>query len=113
MSSRFPLVCAVILKTATAGYAWSQELAPSMPARGMALTTPKEGMELDSLHQLMDVPLPPRNPSLGAPQAVDLTPAHKHHHLSRGDALNQDGRLPNQRTGPKHEHVVRDICIGC
>lgn len=24
-----------------------------------------------------------------------------------------DGELPNQRTGPKHERVVRDICIGC
>ncbi|NEU13311.1 hypothetical protein G3T14_14390 [Methylobacterium sp. BTF04] len=24
-----------------------------------------------------------------------------------------DGELPNQHTGPKHERVVRDICIGC
>ncbi|MGU3667816.1 hypothetical protein ACLBX9_26825 [Methylobacterium sp. A49B] len=24
-----------------------------------------------------------------------------------------DGQLPNQRTGPKREHVVHDICIGC
>ena len=24
-----------------------------------------------------------------------------------------DGELPNQRTGPKRERVVRDICIGC
>ncbi len=24
-----------------------------------------------------------------------------------------DGDLPNQRTGPKRERVVRDICIGC
>ncbi|TXM92857.1 hypothetical protein FV223_10355 [Methylobacterium sp. WL116] len=23
------------------------------------------------------------------------------------------GDLPNQRTGLRHEHVVRDICIGC
>lgn len=24
-----------------------------------------------------------------------------------------DGELPNQRTGPKRERVVHDICIGC
>ncbi len=23
------------------------------------------------------------------------------------------GRLPNQRTGPMRDHVVRDICVGC
>ncbi|MCJ2140609.1 hypothetical protein [Methylobacterium sp. E-066] len=24
-----------------------------------------------------------------------------------------EGRLPNQRTGHRREHVVHDICIGC
>ena len=99
MSSQFPLVCAVIIEIATAGCAWSQERAPSGPAHGMALTTPWEGMTLNEHHQPIDVPLPPRNPFLGAPQAVDLTPSRKRLHLSPGDAPILNGQLPNQRTG--------------
>lgn len=32
---------------------------------------------------------------------------------SHGVVRDASGRLPNQATGPKHERVVRDICIGC
>src|SRR4051812_39875946 len=105
MSSWFPLVCAVILETATAASAWSQERSLLGPAHGMALTPPWEGMTLNERPRPIDIPLPPRNPFLGAPQAVDLTPARKRLHLTPVDTPNLNGQLPNQRTGPKHEHV--------
>jgi hypothetical protein len=114
MSSRPVLVCAVIAGLVDPGPLWAQEThhkAP--PARGMALTTPWHGMAFTDRPQPADVPQPPRDPIINAVHTVNLPPTHKRMRFSGGDERLVNGRLPNQRTGPKRDHVVRDICIGC
>lgn len=49
---------------------------------------------------------PAVTPAAAVPPMVPMPPP-------RPTARILDGELPNQRTGPKHERVVRDICIGC
>ena len=61
-------------------------------ARGMPSTPFSEVAQFGQL-----VPLPPPRPSAFSVQA-NTSPR---------------GRLPDQPTGRKHDHAVRDICIGC
>src|ERR1700712_4126104 len=109
MSSRLVLVCAVIAGLANPGCLWAQEARHKAPAaRGMALTIPWHGMAFtDHPHPAADVPQPSRDPIINAGHAVDLPPAHRRMHFSGGDGRLLDGQLPNQRMGPKREHVVR------
>lgn len=77
------------------------------PVPGMALTHPEPGMAIGT-------PVPPpaaASPVPAAPQA-DLTMGRRPKALGTG-RTSADGQLPNQRTGPKRDHVVHDICIGC
>jgi hypothetical protein len=114
MSSRLMLVCAVALGTVNPGCpsAWERPHA-ARAARGMALTTPWHGMAFTDQRQPNDVLQPERRPIINASHPTDLTPAYRHVRLSRGADPVLGGQLPNQQTGPKREHVVRDICIGC
>jgi len=79
----------------------------------MALTVPWHGMALTARQQPLDTSPPARNAILKTAHAINLPPAHRRVRLSRGDEPLLGGELPNQRTGPKREHAVRDICIGC
>ncbi|KAB1070784.1 hypothetical protein F6X53_29595 [Methylobacterium soli] len=80
----------------------------------MALTIPWHGMAFTAPpHPAADVLQTSRDPIINAGHVVDLPPAHRRMPLSGSDRRLLDGQLPNQETGPKREHVVRDICIGC
>jgi hypothetical protein len=83
------------------------EFAPTPPAPGMALTLPDPGMANST---------PATPPGLGAaPVAAqaDLTGSRRRLRALGSGFPSTDGQLPNQRTGPRREHVVHDICIGC
>lgn len=51
-------------------------------------------------------PAPPPNASPSEPVRHPEPPARPQLHAFSGE-------LPNQRTGPMRNRVVRDICIGC
>ncbi len=54
--------------------------------------------------------VPPSAATFSAPaEAGRFRPVHVH----EAPPVALGGRLPNQRTGPLRDHVVRDICIGC
>ena len=86
------------------------EFAQIPPAPVMALTLPDPGMASSA-----PAPAPP--PALAAPPPVaaqaDLTGGRRRLRALGGGFPSTDGQLPNQRTGPRREHVVHDICIGC
>lgn len=86
------------------------EFAQIPPAPGMALTLPDPGMA-NSTHA------PPPGPGAAAPAPVavpaDLTGGRRRLRALGSGFPSTDGQLPNQRTGPRREHVVHDICIGC
>ncbi|MBE7248146.1 MAG: hypothetical protein INR63_24640 [Actinomycetospora chiangmaiensis] len=85
------------------------EFAQTAPAPGMALTLPEPGMASGA-------PVPASPPAAVpppvAPQA-DLTGGRRRLKAVGSGLPPIEGQLPNQRTGPKREHVVHDICIGC
>jgi hypothetical protein len=114
MSLRLVLVCAVALGTVNPGCPSARERSHAVPAAGgMVLTVPWQGMAFTDHHRPSDVPQPERRPIINASHTTDLTPAYRHVRLSRGADPVLGGQLPRQQTGPKREHVVRDICIGC
>ncbi|MBP1178658.1 hypothetical protein JOE48_000622 [Methylobacterium sp. PvR107] len=83
------------------------EFAPAPPAPGMALTLPDPGMANST---------PATPPGLGAPPVAvqaDLTGGRRRLRALGSGFPSTDGQLPNQRTGPRRERVVHDICIGC
>ncbi|WP_447412940.1 hypothetical protein, partial [Clostridium perfringens] len=86
---------------------------------GMAATPPALGMAVGPLDPGMagggPVAPPPENPRVVVPAHTPVTvvlPPRRPRAFG-GVAAGADGHLPNQRTGQHHEHVVRDICIGC
>lgn len=89
------------------------EFAPAPPSQGMALPLPDPGMAGGG----PAVPAPPAEtagpPAPAAPAQADLTGGQRRLRALGSGISSIDGRLPNQRTGPRHERVVRDICIGC
>lgn len=86
------------------------EFAQTAPVPGMALTPPDPGMASGASE-----PAPSPVPGAAAPaQAqLDLTAGRRRLRALGSGLSSIEGHLPNQRTGPRHEHVVRDICIGC
>ncbi|QEE39326.1 MULTISPECIES: hypothetical protein [unclassified Methylobacterium] len=98
------LVCAPV--SALAG-----EFAPTAPAQGMMMPPPDPGMANSVPSQA-----PPAD--AGAPAPVQPATADPAAGRRRFQVLGSgfpatDGKLPNQRTGPRRAHVVHDICIGC
>jgi hypothetical protein len=91
------------------------EFAPTPPVPGMALTLPGSGMATGAPVPLAPVPSPaataPPAP-VPPPAQADLTGPRRPRTLGSGFP-STDGQLPNQRTGPRRERVVHDICIGC
>lgn len=93
----------------------AQNLAAPLPALGMAAPLADPGM----------ANVPPAAPPQPAPQVeprsapaltatpVIVPPVPKSLRGSGSGLTNEGGQLPNQKTGRRHEHVVRDICIGC
>jgi hypothetical protein len=86
------------------------EFAQTAPAPGMALTLPESGMANGA-----PAPAPPSAVDAPAPVApqVDLAGGRRRLRALGSGLPAIEGQLPNQRTGPKREHVVHDICIGC
>ena len=95
--------------------AGAQNLAAPPPALGMAVPLADPGM----------ANVPPAAPPQPTPQAeprsapaltatpVIVPPVPRPLRGPGSGLANEGGQLPNQKTGRRHEHVVRDICIGC
>lgn len=92
------------LPLAASAPARAGELAQSPPAQGMALTLPEPGMANSTVAERSVTSVPPR---------VDPDVGRRQLRMSGAGFPSIGGQLPNQRTGSRHEHVVRDICIGC
>jgi hypothetical protein len=91
----------------------AQGIAARPPALGMAVPLPDPGMANDAPAGSTPPDAVPRLTPDEPHAPVAVAPAPKHPRLLGGAFPHEDGRLPNQRTGHRHEHVVRDICIGC
>ncbi|AWN39622.1 hypothetical protein [Methylobacterium durans] len=98
MTSRSLVAVALVLATPAIAASAAERARPAPPA-GMALTIPWQGMAL-----VADGARPPA----GGFRNANLTPP-----VHSAKPIPPPGRLPDQRTGPKRDHVVRDICIGC
>ncbi|GEP02226.1 hypothetical protein [Methylobacterium oxalidis] len=96
ISSRLRLAPTLLLALSASAAAAAERPGPASAA-GMALTLPWQGMAL--------VAVPAQGHPAGFRKAGLVSPA--------ADPIPPAGRLPNQRTGAKRDHVVRDICIGC
>ncbi|MCJ2015192.1 hypothetical protein [Methylobacterium sp. J-076] len=104
--------CALLTGLAPVPPAFAAEgMAARAPALGMAVTPRDPGMAgggppAAPPDAARSEPVPDRPP-------VQAAPAPRRPRALGSVLPGADGRLPNQRTGPRHEHVVRDICIGC
>jgi hypothetical protein len=83
------------------------EFAQAPPAPGMALTPPDPGMANSEAAGASSPAAPPASPQ------IDPGEGRRRLRALGAGFPSIGGRLPNQRTGPRHEHVVNDICIGC
>ncbi|SFM13747.1 hypothetical protein [Methylobacterium pseudosasicola] len=104
-----PVPCRLILVAlvCTASSVQAGEFAANPPAQGMVMPLPDTGMANSA---------PSAAPSPAAPApSTTAEPANGRRRLQAlGSGFpSTEGRLPNQRTGPRREHVVHDICIGC
>ncbi|MDP4003737.1 hypothetical protein [Methylobacterium sp. NEAU K] len=88
------------------------EFASARPVQGMAIPLADPGIASGAPPV---APLPETAPSAPTPlpTTADLTGGRRRIPTLGSGFPSTDGRLPNQRTGPRHEHVVHDICIGC
>lgn len=93
--------------------ALAQGIAAAPPVLGMAVDPPDHGMAI-----VQPAPVP-ESPSASARQSpmdnreVLAAPGRRRFRGLGSGFADAKGQLPNQRTGQHHEHVVRDICIGC
>lgn len=109
------ILAAPALLLLAVGSAGAQNLAAPPPALGMAVPLAEPGMA-NVPPSVSPQPAPQAEPQ-PAP-AIATTPpiVPRVPRLPRGLGsvqANGGGQLPNQKTGHRHEHVVRDICIGC
>jgi hypothetical protein len=98
------------------------EFAQAPPVPGMALTRSDPGMANSApapapVPAAVPAPVPAPEPAAAAPvpapSQADLTGGRRRLRALGTGFPSIDGQLPNQRTGTRHQHVVRDICIGC
>ena len=107
------LAAASLVSTALADPVTGQGIAAPPPALGMAVPLPDPGMANAAPGGIAPANEAPRPPTEPPPTPVIATPGPKRPRGFGGLFPDEGGRLPNQRTGHRHEHVVRDICIGC
>lgn len=98
------LVSLASLPLAASALARAGEFAQLPPAQGMALTLPEPGMANSAVAERSVTSVPPQ---------VDPDVGRRRLRMSGTGFPSIGGQLPNQRTGSRREHVVRDICIGC
>lgn len=102
-----PIVLALVCMSLQAQ---AGEFAQVPPAQGMVMPLPDPGMANTA-------PDPVREPGAAQtappPSAVDPAGGRRRYQALGNGFPSADGRLPNQRTGPRREHAVHDICIGC
>ena len=55
--------------------------------------------------------VPPSPATYAAPETAEAP--GRRAAIRRAAPAPPGGALPNQRTGPMRDHVVRDICVGC
>ena len=98
------LVCAPL--PARAG-----EFASTAPTQGMVMPLPDPGMA----NSAPSAAPPPdaATPAPPPPLVADPVGGRRRFPVLGSGFPSTEGRLPNQRTGPRREHVVHDICIGC
>ncbi|MFF9551758.1 hypothetical protein [Methylobacterium fujisawaense] len=90
------------------------EFAPTAPVPGMALTQPDPGMANGAPAPVLPAqPAPVAAAPAPGPVQADPTGGRRRPPGLGSGFSSLEGRLPNQRTGLRHPHVVRDICIGC
>lgn len=106
MVARSRLILGFLIFAAPAS-ARAGEFAQVPPTPGMALTLPAPGMANSEMAE--------RSTSAAGPAPPQNDPLEGRRNLSMpGSGFpSVAGRLPNQRTGSRHQHVVHDICIGC
>lgn len=107
-----PTRCRLVLVLFTLGshgpaLAGAGEFAQIPPAPGMALVPLEPGMA----HGEIGDPFAKATGSL-SPQ-TDIAVGQRRLRVLGGGFPTAAGRLPNQRTGARHQHAVHDICIGC
>ncbi|MHB2207015.1 hypothetical protein [Methylobacterium sp. CM6257] len=112
MLSRLLLITAVLVAASEPVPSSAQD-GPAPRPEGMALTPPWTGMALTSAPARAVAALPPAVAAQPVAHRVDGLPRRQPRRLLGGAFRSLDGQLPNQRTGPMHQHVVHDICIGC
>lgn len=107
---RGPTMSVAILALLVSQAHGGEGMAVAPPTLGMAVGPPGPGMV-----EAGPPPSPsaPRKASVQEPAPVIVLPPPRRPRTFGGVAAGPDGPLPNQRTGRHHEHVVRDICIGC
>jgi hypothetical protein len=86
------------------------EFAHVPPAQGMVMPLPDPGMANSAPSPAQE---PEAAPPAPPPPVVDPAGGRRRYQALGSGFPSTDGRLPNQRTGPRREHVVHDICIGC
>lgn len=91
----------------------AEGIAAPPPALGMAVPLPDPGMAGGASDRVPPAGDVPRRPAEPPPAPVLAEPRPKRPPPLGGAFPAGNGQLPNQRTGRHHEHVVRDICIGC
>ena len=91
----------------------AEGIAAPPPALGMAVPLPDPGMAGGAADRAPPPGDTPRRPPEPPPAPVLAQPRPKRPPALGGAFPTGNGQLPNQRTGHRHEHVVRDICIGC
>lgn len=104
------LICGAMLAALAAQARGAEGMAPAPPALGMAVGPPDPGMAGGG-----PAPAQGERPRVTVPEHPLITTVRppRRPRTFGGVETGMDGRLPNQRTGHHHEHVVRDICIGC
>ncbi len=107
------LAAGSLVSAALADPVTRQGIAAPPPALGMAVPLPDPGMANAAPGRTAPAEDAPRPPTEPPPTPVIAVPGPKRLRGLGGRFPDEGGRLPNQRTGHRHEHVVRDICIGC
>lgn len=107
MPVRFRLILVVLASASVPAQAG--EFAQAPPTPGMVMTRPDPGMANSPAMPVPDAAAPAQRP----PASVDPAAGRRRFQGVGSGFSAMDGRLPNQRTGQRRQHVVHDICIGC
>ncbi|MCJ2093382.1 hypothetical protein MKK67_12925 [Methylobacterium sp. J-072] len=106
-----PVPCRLILvvMVCAASSVQAGEFASAPPTQGMVMPLPDPGM----VNSAPSTAPPPEAATPAQPATADPAAGRRRLQALGSGFPSTEGRLPNQRTGHRREHVVHDICIGC